>query len=134
MSKKFNIHDWQAKQRKKLLNETPVGKGDINPAFKINPSKVPGTAAWDKRAGLTVGGDSKKEHHDDKGFPKQSETVNKILDFLKQNYHIKIYDAVEDYLKSINEMNTTGGGASFNAGAGEGYMTPRAFKKKNKED
>ena len=34
----------------------------------------------------------------------------------------------------IDEMNTTGGGASFNAGAGEGYMTPRAFKKKNKED
>ena len=30
-------------------------------------------------------------------------------------------------------MNTTGGGASFNAGSGEGYMTPRAFKKKNKE-
>jgi hypothetical protein len=40
------------------LKETPVGKaGAGNPAFKINPSKVPGTAAWDKRAGLTVGGD-----------------------------------------------------------------------------
>jgi hypothetical protein len=43
----------------KKLSEMPVGKGDMNPAFKINPSKVPGTAAWDKRAGLTVGGERK---------------------------------------------------------------------------
>ena len=41
MAKRFDIHEWQAKQR---LVE------------KIDPSKVPGTAAWDKRAGLTVGG------------------------------------------------------------------------------
>ena len=27
----------------------------------------------------------------------------------------------------------TGGGASFNVGSGIGYMTPKAFKKKNKK-
>tara|TARA_R110000824_G_scaffold4468_1_gene21510 strand:- start:799 stop:1680 length:882 start_codon:yes stop_codon:yes gene_type:complete len=32
----------------------------------------------------------------------------------------------------VDEQNTTGGGASFNAGNGEGYMTPNAFKKKRK--
>ena len=31
-------------------------------------------------------------------------------------------------------MNTTGTGASFNAGSGEGYATPYAFKKKRKKD
>jgi len=36
--------------------------------------------------------------------------------------------------EELDEMNTTGGGASFNAGSGGGYMTPNAFRKKNKED
>ena len=35
--------------------------------------------------------------------------------------------------EDLDEMNTTGGGASFNAGSGEGYMTPNAFKKKKKK-
>ena len=33
-----------------------------------------------------------------------------------------------------NEISTTGTGASFQAGSGEGYMTPYAFKKKRKKD
>ena len=43
MSKPFNIHDWQAKQRQQRLEE-------------IRAQDVPGTAAWRGRAGLTVGG------------------------------------------------------------------------------
>ena len=35
--------------------------------------------------------------------------------------------------KKKNE-NMTGTGASFNAGSGEGYMTPKAFKKKRKDN
>ena len=35
--------------------------------------------------------------------------------------------------EDLDEMSTTGGGASFNAGSGEGYMTPNAFKKKKKK-
>ena len=34
----------------------------------------------------------------------------------------------------IDEANMTGTGASFNAGSGEGYATPYAFKKKRKKD
>ena len=34
----------------------------------------------------------------------------------------------------IKTTNTTGTGASFTAGTGAGYMTPRAFKKKRKDD
>ena len=33
----------------------------------------------------------------------------------------------------IDEASMTGTGASFNAGSGEGYMTPKAFKKKKKK-
>ena len=35
--------------------------------------------------------------------------------------------------KKQNEASMTGTGASFQAGAGEGYMTPFAFKKKRKK-
>ena len=35
--------------------------------------------------------------------------------------------------EDLDEMSTTGTGASFNAGSGAGYMTPNAFKKKTKE-
>ena len=34
--------------------------------------------------------------------------------------------------KEVDE-NTLGTGTSFNAGSGEGYMTPNAFKKKKKK-
>ena len=36
--------------------------------------------------------------------------------------------------RSMDEMSTTGTGASFQAGAGAGYATPYAFKKKRKKD
>ena len=66
----------------KPLYETPVGKGDINPAFKINPSKVPGTAAWDKRAGLTVGGERAL----------QVTTENGVVAIIKDLSDIEAYD------------------------------------------
>lgn len=38
--------------------------------------------------------------------------------------------------KRLREINATGGGASFSAGSGEQYATPKAFKKeaKSKKD
>ena len=98
MAKKFNIHDWQAKQRLKEHHA-----GDYKP-----------------------------------GFLKQS--VNTFLDKLKKKTKEgKDYKTVEKIMekhfsakKEVDEASMTGTGASFNAGAGEGYMTPKAFKKKNK--
>ena len=93
MDKRFDIHEWQAKQRT-------------------------------------------NEHHDDEDFPKLPEEVKKFLDKLRRA-NKKVYDQVEDIIvrqaKEKNEASMTGGGASFNAGAGEGYMTPNAFKKKRKK-
>ena len=157
MTKPFNIHDWQAKQR---LSEAD------NPAFRIDPRKVPGTVGWmsDRGAGLTVGGDPKDKQYDSpEGEGKMAkadiiEIVDDAQDIAKMiqpNTNLpewvesKITKAadylntVKDYLSNydasrgdedIDEASMTGTGASFNAGEGEGYMTPRAFKKKNKED
>ena len=47
----------------------------------------------------------------------------------------KLADKIQDFDgEELDEMNTTGTGASFNAGTGAGYMTPKAFKKKQKDD
>ena len=88
MSKPFNIHDWQAKQR---LVEHTVTFTKEDMATLHNTGKL---VKSDKDG---------KEH---------------------------IYKYSED----LEEMNTTGTGASFNAGSGEGYATPYAFKKKRKRD
>ena len=97
MSKPFNIHDWQAKQR---LEEHHAG--DYKP-----------------------------------GFLKQ--TVSKFLDKLKkanETDYNKVEKIMEKHFsaKKANEANMKGTGASFQAGSGEGYATPYAFKKKRKQD
>ena len=96
MAKKFNIHEWQAKQR---LEEHHAG--DYKP-----------------------------------GFLKQS--VSTFLDKLKKKNEAdynKVEKIMEKYFsaKKQNEISTLGTGASFQAGSGEGYATPYAFKKKRKK-
>jgi len=51
---------------------------------------------------------------------------------MTQNPHNE--DSEELFHKEdLDEMSTLGTGTSFNAGSGEGYMTPNAFKKKKKK-
>jgi hypothetical protein len=69
-----------------------------------------------------------KEHHDDKDFPGKDLSAWDLLDKI-QKADKDLYNNVEKFMKSMTEMSTTGTGASFNAGSGEGYMTPKAFKK-----
>ena len=71
------------------------------------------------------------EHHGDEDFPGKDLSAWDLLDKLKSG-DSELYNNVEDFMKSMKEMSTTGTGASFNAGSGEGYMTPNAFKKKKK--
>ena len=85
--------------------------------------------------------DGLEEHHAgdyNPGFLKQS--VSTFLDKLKKKTNEgKDYKTVEKIMekhfsakKEVDE-NTLGTGTSFNAGSGEGYMTPNAFKKKKKK-
>ena len=83
------------------------------------------------------------EHHAgdyNPGFLKQS--VNTFLDKLKKKTKEgKDYKTVKKIMekhfsakKEVDEASMTGTGASFQAGSGEGYATPYAFKKKRKKD
>jgi hypothetical protein len=74
--------------------------------------------------------DGLEEHHNDEDFPGKDLSAWDLLDKIKSSNE-DLYNKVEDFMKSMKE-NTTGTGASFSAGSGEGYMTPNAFKKKKK--
>jgi hypothetical protein len=93
MSKKFSIHEWQAKQKR--LNEA------------LNPEV--------------------------------SQKVNSFIKAMAKRYDYSEQDAVFAIMaalkqRNMDEASTTGGGTSFQAGAGAGYATPYAFKKKRKDD
>ena len=106
MSKPFNIHDWQAKQRlveDEIPKEESMSNADI-------------------RALQTVVGEY---------------SLNKILNTLavivdRTGKHDEA-EMIKKLTNQMNEMSTTGTGASFQAGTGAAYATPKAFKKKKKE-
>ena len=91
MSKPFNIHDWQAKQ--KLA-----------------------------------------ENYSNKEESMSNEDITALERIVKKYNMGKIQNVIKIFVDRMNETNTTGTGASFNAGSGEGYATPYAFKKKRKKD
>ena len=198
MSKKFNIHDWQAKQKQQSLNEaqygvyfgkddewqkrkdaqTPgknpdafYGDDSIMGKLKKDPDYIKKVNAKNSKKDVSESlnpevsrsldkfirtmadrydytmqdavyaimaalkqrnYDGLEEHHNDEDFPGKDLSAWDLLDKIKPSNE-DLYNKVEDFMKSMKE-NTTGSGASFNAGSGEGYMTPNAFKKKNKED
>jgi hypothetical protein len=171
MSKPFNIHDWQSKQAKQLLNEadefqkrqdalTPGKNPDAfyGDDFKKMKQKYDSVASGD------VFGDVNPKLEEWKQIDDMFEEVNraaqgwlekwinedhiaKALEEYNQGWNnfedntlstlnfISTASPAEDMIGSggtVAEMSTTGTGASFNAGSGEGYMTPNAFKKKKK--
>ena len=162
MVKKFNIHDWQAKQRR--LNEDYYDKAnnlnrkDIEHKLDTLLDKVkPSPKNMEARQGIKAALNSNNvvmmkkaldywsnkleidEHHSGEYEPDfLKQTVNTFLYKLKKKTDEgPDYKTVEKIMekhfsakKEVDEMSTTGGGASFNAGSGEGYMTPNAFKKK----
>ena len=145
MSKKFNIHDWQAKQR---LTESlnPEVSRKVDSFIKAMADRYDYTmqdAVYAIMAALKQRNyDGLDEHHAgdyNPGFLKQ--TVSTFLDKLKKKTNEgPDYETVEKIMekhfsakKEVDEASMTGTGASFNAGSGEGYMTPYAFKKKKKK-
>ena len=71
--------------------------------------------------------------------PEISQKVNNFIKAMAKRYDYSEQDAVFAIMaalkqRSMDEMSTTGTGASFQAGAGEGYATPYAFKKKRKDN
>ena len=150
MSKPFNIHDWQAKQKQLAINENLSNevRGMVNDFIDTMARKydIPKQSAVYNI--ITVlksqNYDGLDEHHAgdyNPGFLKQS--VNTFLDKLKKKTKEgKDYETVEKIMekhfsaKKKNEASMTGTGASFTPGTGAGYATPKAFgdnKRKKKK-
>ena len=143
MSKPFNIHDWQAKQRRLTEALNPEVSQKVNAFIKSMAQRYDYSeqdAVFAIMAALKQRDfDGVSEHHagDYKpGFLKQS--VNTFLDKLKKKTNEgPDYETVEKIMekhfsaKKKNE-NVTGTGASVGAGGGEAFATPNAFKKKRK--
>ena len=103
MNKPFNIHDWQAKQRL-VEDETPKGESMSNEDI----------AALERIEALY-------------SVVKDPDEAQKYFDLDWE----ELPSGFERDMR-VDEMSTTGTGASFQAGSGEGYATPYAFKKKRK--
>ena len=139
MAKKYNIHNWQAKQRNLTEALNPEVSQKVNAFIKAMAKRYDYSeqdAVFAIMAALKQRDfDGVNEHHagDYKpGFLKQS--VNTFLDKLKKKTNEgPDYETVEKIMekhfsaKKTDEASTTGTGASFQAGSGEGYATPRAF-------
>ena len=145
MSKPFNIHDWQAKQRRLTEALNPEVSQKVNAFIKAMAQRYNYSeqdAVFAIMAALKQRDfNGLEEHHAgdyNPGFLKQ--TVSTFLDKLKKKTKEgPDYETVEKIMekhfsakKEVGE-NTLGTGTSFNAGSGEGYMTPNAFKKKKKK-
>ena len=152
MDKKFNIHDWQAKQRR-LVEQ------DDDPNFqkrqdRLTPGKNPdafyGPDSFYQKM-KQKSNDTSQESMNNADIESLQKVVgeyslNKILNTIaviadrvgkndEADMIKKLANKIQDFDgEELDEMNTTGTGASFNAGTGAGYMTPKAFKKKQKDD
>ena len=198
MSKKFNIHEWQANQAKKYLVEGKLFEEDFkNPildkylelkksidyktVFPTDLQSFLDSLDNTERKGL-------KRDLSESLNPEVSRKVDGFIKAMADRYNYSEQDAVFDIMaalkqrnfdgvneaegvkhytkdgkewtgpthkmpngklmtqdphredseelfhkEDLDEMSTTGTGASFNAGSGAGYMTPNAFKKKKKK-
>jgi len=135
MSKKFNIHDWQAKQRQQSLNESlnPEVSRSVDKFITAMADRYDYTmqdAVYAIMAALKQRNyDGLGEHHDDEDFPGKDLSAWDLLDKIKDGNE-DLYNKVEDFMKSMNETNSlgsAGAGASFQAGNSDAYATPNAF-------
>ena len=135
MAKKFNIHDWQAKQAKQRLTENDRFPGEDEAGMAPRPDL--NLSPKDKKAIQVLVGEY---------------SINRVLNYIavvvdrtgkhdEADMIQKLANQIDDFNPSlgitlnptdIDEMSTTGTGTSVTPGAGEAYATPRAFKKKKK--
>ena len=172
MSKKFDIHEWQAKV--KLAEQTMTNFGPVQSVTKYNGLPIRDNVMdyaneilnqindYENNVGpgeQMINYNSTREaardlmnavDRDEEGMmeantttealnPEVSQKVNAFIKAMAKRYDYSEQDAVFAIMaalkqRNMDEANMTGTGASFNAGSGEGYMTPKAFKKKRKDD
>ena len=140
MAKKFDIHEWQAKHwLKNKLTEADDFTPDLEDD-ELKRSKIQQMMGKEK---------SKTPQDVERGTLNNAiadlaemYSYGEILDALKvfytDNDELPFADMAKKHAKEfrdfldndeLDEQNTTGTGASFNAGDGAGYATPNAFAK-----
>ena len=140
MAKRFDIHEWQAQQQmKQWLREADDFTPDLEDD-ELKRSKIQQMMGKEK---------SKTPQDVERGTLNNAiadlaemYSYGEILDALKvfytDNDELPFADMAKKHAKEfrdfldndeLDEQNTTGTGASFNAGDGAGYATPNAFAK-----
>ena len=151
MAKRFDIHEWQAKQRLAEQDDfTPDLEDD-----ELKRSKVQQMMAKEKdltNSDYLSDVEPKIEGSQRAALEELADkfSLSEILDTLEDIYAKNDELAAADYAgefaakfrkwmdrkdggeEELDEQNVTGTGASFKAGSGEGYATPGAFA--NNED
>ena len=151
MSKKFSIHEWQAKQRLAEQDDPSLDEyGSMRlPTYRSRASSfsVGGSKQYDSPGGEgkmakgdvielakdaedvveMIGPESNLPEWVEAKITKAAEYINTVKDYLSN------YDASREEIDEVNTLAGAGSGASVSAGPGFGYMTPNAFKKKRKK-
>ena len=131
MDKRFNIHDWQAKQK---LSENEDKSLQISQKEMEELHKNGKVRLKDGSMLAFIKEDELAKDETPKGESMSNEDIAALERIVKKYNMGKIQNVIKIFADRMNETNTTGTGASFNAGSGEGYATPYAFKKKRKKD
>ena len=154
MAKRFDIHEWQAKQRlaeqekftpdledddlkrAKIQQMMNTEKGLQKDDYKLVNS-ISNVADMYSYGEILDALESFYIKNDEQPFAEMARKhAKEFRDFLDNGDEDEMFmgdwgpHLAED---EIEEANMTGTGASFTAGAGEGYATPRAFSKSKKK-
>ena len=137
MAKRFDIHEWQAKQRLAEqedftpdLEDDDLKRSKIQQMMGKEKSKTPQDV---ERGTLNNAIADLAEMYS------YGEILDSLKVFYTDNDELPFADMAKKHAKEfrdfldndeLDEQNTTGTGASFNAGDGAGYATPSAFAKK----
>ena len=113
MSKSFNIHDWQDKQRFLSEQKDEVSKDAQLIADHPLLDKINTKDEWVDIMNALM---------------KHASTIPTVSDSIKKTTLLTMVKTIgKEEPEDLEELNMTGTGVSFNAGSGEGYATPNAF-------
>ena len=150
MTKKFNIHNWQAKHLFEQDDFTPDLEKDALQRDKIRQmmDKEKTDRTLDYKGGAVLGPKIAMLLPEDYSIKNFARDIGGVIEVEYGKHNIKAFlDELEDYFSiysddersleedELDEANVTGTAASFNAGPGAQYATPKAFgnsKKKKK--
>ena len=122
MTKPFNIHDWQAKQRQQLLTEAEINP---DPKERLVQTIV---NVFSGRLGNWYSEKVTSMNDVDNLFKRDREAIANII-----RQHLRDV-TVEPDISEMNTLGSAGAGSSITTGDSMAYATPKIFDKKRKED